>query len=158
MNKLRIPELIFVLSLLFFPFEIVLAEEMVTSELIEELLLAEMRFINTKNIEGYMALFDKSCIHINPKGDKEDWDEIRLMVYKSFIAATHVLHKTEVQSMVISEDKKSAQVILHNKTKFLLERGRDKFVINKFSESEAMFVLVDGDLKYKSTRFIRDLQ
>lgn len=131
------------------------ATDFIDEKLVLDLLEKEKRFVQNKDIEGFISLISEDFSGFRKDGAPLTKDDFRQGAFVSFLNASKILHNSKIESLSISENKQSAEVILENETKFLIERGDYKTVISNKSKTRSKLVLDNGILKYKNNSYIK---
>lgn len=134
------------------------AEEAITEAGINDFIAMEKKQMESRNTEGFMALFSEDYTQTSPREGTESKEQIRLKFYNTFNTAKYVLFKPVLISAEISPDGKMATVITDELTKYLVERDGKQRVITYHTAVKSTLVLVSGEIKVSSSEKIRDLE
>ncbi|WP_447511855.1 nuclear transport factor 2 family protein [Acinetobacter geminorum] len=121
--------------------------EYIDEQLVLNLLEKEKQSVQNKEIINFMELLSEDF-----SGAKKDGTSLTKEGYKegviiTFMNASKILHNAKINSLYISENKQSAEVVL--------ERGNYKEVVTSNSVTKSTLILENGTLKYKNSSYIR---
>lgn len=155
--KLYFSRIIMTLILSIFSLSPCLAVDVITESEINKFLDHEKSYLNNKDLEGFLTMLSDDYVGVSRTGKVIDKVDIKLDLYKVYMVSQQVLHKVTLESAQIAKDGKSASVTMINDSKFLVERGGENRVFRNYNKSHADLVLINGEIKYKKSEFIKDL-
>lgn len=145
---------IFLIPLLAFLSSLVFAADAITEDLVLEMLAKEKQFLQTKNVSGFSSLLIEDYVSVY-KDVTVGKEQTLRKVSELFLSADKMLIKPELTSIKISDDGKSADILLRTVEKYLFVRGSAQTVDSYINYSKATVVLDSGTIKYKHSKFIR---
>lgn len=130
------------------------AIENIEESAVLEFLANEKSFIQNKDIEGLLSLLSEDFISTTKDGKSYNKSDFKIGAMTYFMNASKLLHNSKIKSLSISKDRKSAEVILDNETKSLIEINDYRRVISNIGTTKSLLIIDNGNLKYKKNQHL----
>ncbi|MTT50911.1 nuclear transport factor 2 family protein [Alcanivorax sp. VBW004] len=130
------------------------SSDVIDREMVEEFLYKEKKFIQNKDVSGFSLLFADDFMGKDRNGKTIGKRDVVTDISSAFINASNLLHSSKIISLSIYKDGSSAELILENETKLLIEVGGFRQVISSSGLTKSVIAIDDGLLKYKENVYL----
>jgi hypothetical protein len=130
------------------------ALEHIDEKAVLDLLADEKKFIQNKDLDGLMSLMSEDFAGTDRAGKAVNKNDFKIGAVSSFMNASKLLHNSTIKSLLVSKDRKSAEIVLSNETKALIEMNGYSRVISNTGITKSLLIIENGTLRYKNNQYV----